>query len=195
MNTHGSLIQSSRLLALGLFACTTSLSAAAPESHFDDPGRLLLANSAWTKACEAKLSSFEHATGIKILVQIHLKSPSPEEDKVPGAYMRALAEKLGTLQHGVLVVYFADEPDWRVWIGDELTSAFVGKPGTVKELTERAAIHDVKEAMLNAARVKADATFAELQKIAPAEKPPAGMQLALQADALLDDLMIKLAPK
>ena len=84
MNTHGSLIQSSRLLALGLFACTTSLSAAAPESHFDDPGRLLLANSAWTKACEAKLSSFEHATGIKILVQIQALTDRPERSDPAG---------------------------------------------------------------------------------------------------------------
>jgi hypothetical protein len=181
-----------RLFALCLFVCATALSAA---SHFDDPGRLLPADPAWTRAVEARLDAFERATGIKILVEIHLKSPSAEEDKVPGAYMSALSGKLGTLRHGVLVVYFADDPDWRVWVGDELTPAFAGKPGTVKELTASGAIHDVKEAMLAAARAKADATLAELQRIAPKEKPPAGIQLAMQTDALLDALIGKLSPK
>ncbi len=182
-----------RLLALVLFACTAALSAT---EHFDDPGKLLPANPAWIKTVDAKLDAFERATGIKILVQIHLKSPSAGEDKVSGAYMSALSAKLGTLRHGVLAVYFADDPDWRVWVGDELTPAFVGKPGTVKELTESGAIHDVKEAMLTAARTKADAAFAQLQKSAPADQPPTlARHLAMQADALLDALMVKLSPK
>ncbi|HKB56149.1 MAG TPA: hypothetical protein VKC51_01035 [Lacunisphaera sp.] len=185
-----------RLLALGFFACAAALSMAELASHFDDPGRLLPADPAWTRAVDARLGDFERATGIKIHVEIHLKSPSAEEDKVPGAYMSALSGKLGTLRHGVLVVYFADDPDWRVWIGDELTPAFAGKPGTVKELTASGAIHDVKEAMLNAARAKADAAFAALQKMAPPNQPPTPAQhLALQADALLDTLMAKLSPK
>lgn len=184
-----------RLLALSLFASAVVLSAAEPASHFDDPGRLLPSDPAWTKAVDARLDAFEHATGIKILVRFHAKSPSEEEDKVHGAYMRALSEKLGTLRHGVLAVYFADDPDWRVWIGDELTPVFAGKPGTVQELTDSGGIHDVKMAMLTAAQAKADAAFAALQKAAPAGIPPAGMQLALQTDALLDALMVKLKPK
>ena len=184
-----------RLLALGLLAFAAALSAAGQESHFDDPGKLLPLDSAWAKAVNARLDAFARATGIKILVQYHLKSPSAEEDKVPGAYMQALSAKQGTLSHGVLIVYFTDDPDWRVWIGDELTQAFAGKPGTVQALTDSGAIHEVKEALLAAAIARADATLAELRKTAPAEKPPAGMQLALQTDALLDALMVKLAPK
>jgi hypothetical protein len=185
-----------RLFTFCLFACATALSATEPASHFDDPGKLLPSDSAWARAVDARLDAFERATGIKILVEFHLKSPSAEEDKVPGAYMSALSARLGTLRHGVLVVYFADDPDWRVWVGDELTPAFAGKPGTVKELTASGAIHEVKEAMLAAARAKADAAFAELQKTAPAGQPPTPAQhLALQTDALLDALIGKLSPK
>ena len=175
-----------------LAACALFTAAAAQIPHLADPGKLLPADPIWTKATDAKLSAFERTTGVRILVEFHLKSPPAEEDKVPGAYMSALSRKLGTLQHGVLVVYFADDPDWRVWIGDDLTSAFVGKPGTVKELTTSGAIHDVKDAMLTGARAKADTAFAALQKSAPAGQPPAAaQQLALQTDALLDALLAK----
>ena len=165
-------------------------------AHLADPGRLLPADGVWAKAAETELTAFEHTTGIRILVEFHLKSPATDEDKVPGAYMSALSRKLGTLQRGVLIVYFADDPDWRVWIGDELTATFVGKPGTVQELTASGAIHDVKEAMLTAARAKADATFAEVQKSAPADQPPTPAQhLVLQTDALLDALTGRLRTK
>jgi hypothetical protein len=172
-----------RLLALALLACTTALPAA---GHIDDPGKLLPADSAWAKGVNTRLDAFEGTAGIKILVQYHLKSPAAEEDKVPGAYMSALSRQLGTLPHGGLLVYFADDPDWRVWIGDELASTFAGQPGTVQELTLSGAIHDVKEAMLAAAQTKAEAAATGK---APAEK------LAGQTDALLDALMVRLAPK
>ncbi|MDB6113281.1 MAG: hypothetical protein JWQ62_226, partial [Lacunisphaera sp.] len=108
-------------LLLALVACLLIATATAQASHLADPGKLLPSDPAWTKSVETKLTAFERTAGIRILVEFHLKSPPAEEDKVPGAYMSALSRKLGTLQHGVLVVYFADDPDWRVWIGDELT--------------------------------------------------------------------------
>lgn len=173
----------------GLLSGLTGLRAAEPAAHIDDPGWLLPADAAWMKGLNAKLDAFERTAGVKVLVQIHLKAPPAEEDKVPGAYMRALAARLGVIRHGVLVVYFADDPDWRVWLGDELTPAFTGKAGSVKELTDSGVIHDVKEAFLKAAFAKADAAFAARPKGTPAQ------HLALQAEALVDGLIDKLQPQ
>ena len=160
--------------------------------HVGDPAGLLAAERLGAIDLEARLLDFEAKTGIRILVQFHAKSPSAAEDQVPGAYMRALAVHLGTRQHGVLVVYFADDPDWRIWIGDDLAAQFAGQPGTVGELTASKAIHDVKEALLASAHAKAEAAFAALQK---SSSPTPAQHLVLQTNAVLDALMSRLTPK
>lgn len=185
-------------LALGCLACATALRAAPADrtAHIDDTVQLLPSIPGDLDQLEAKLADFELRSGIKILVEFHGHSPSADEDKVPGAYMRALSGRLGTLQRGVLVVYFADDPDWRVWIGDELASRFTGKPGTVKQLTESGAIHDAKEAMLVAAHDRAEVGLAAVQKKLPADELPGPeIKLRLQTEALLDALMAKFGPK
>ena len=174
---------------LALLLSGPALRAADAATHLDDPGQLLPADAAWAKSLDAKLGAFERTAGIRVVVQIHLRAPAAEEDKEPGAYMRALATKLGVIKHGVLAVYFADDPDWRVWIGDELTPAFTGKAGTAKEFTESGAMHEAKEAFLKETFVKADAAFAALPKGTPAQK------LALQTDALVAGLIARLAPR
>jgi hypothetical protein len=172
------------------------LQATEPVAYIDDPGRLLPSDPAWTKAGESKLAAFERTTGIRILVQFHPASPSAAEDKVPGLYMRTLAGKLGIERQGVLLVYFADDPDWRVWVGDELTANFSGKPGTVAELTASGAIHDAKEAMLAAARTRVAEAFAALQKTAPSDRPPTpDRYLALHTDVLINALMDRLSSR
>ena len=165
------------------------LAAAAP---VEDPDKLLATTPAMSAALEPKLGEFERSTGLKIVLRFNAKSPNAEEDKVPGAYMQALAKERGLAARGVLVGYFADENDWRVWIGDDLASKFVGQPGTAKALTENGAIHKVKEAMIEAAQAAGDKAFAELQKSAPADRPPEKAdQVRLQAVALLDALTAK----
>jgi hypothetical protein len=109
--------------------------------------------------------------------------------------MRDLATKLGVIRDGVLVVYFADDPDWRVWIGDELTPRFVGKAGTAEEFTASGAIHETKEALLKESLAQAEDTLAWLKKAAPKQVPPAGLKIVLQADALADDLIRRLRPR
>jgi hypothetical protein len=109
--------------------------------------------------------------------------------------MRTLAAKLGVAQRGVLVAYFADDDDWRVWIGDELTPRFVGRSGTAQEFTDSGVMHEVKEAFLQAARATGDADYARQQKTSRADQPPPPAQkLKLQTDALLDSLIFKLEP-
>jgi uncharacterized membrane protein YgcG len=162
-------------------------------SHVSDPAGLLATERLGVTDLEAKLADYEARTGVRILVQFHAKAPPTDEDRVPGAYMRALSEQLGTRPHGVLLVYFADDPDWRIWIGDDLAATFAGKPGTVAELTASKAIHEVKEALLSAAQAKADAAFTELQKTsAPGQQPSKAHHLELWTEALVDALMARL---
>ncbi|MBI2517690.1 MAG: TPM domain-containing protein [Opitutae bacterium] len=165
-----------------LAALTVSALRAAEPAHVTDPGRMLPADM--EQAVEVKLADFERETGIRLLVRLHAKSPTEEEDKVPGAYMQALADKLSTRERGVLVVYFADDPDWRVWIGDELTARFAGQAGTVAELTANKAIHNAKEAVFATAKAQADA----VEKNLKSQK-----HLAAEAEALLDGLKQRLA--
>ena len=109
--------------------------------------------------------------------------------------MRGLATKLGTARDGALAVYFADEDDWRVWIGDELTARFAGQGGTAAELTRSGAMHEAKEAFLKAAREAGEKSLREQQAAAakggqPA--PPPGQRIKLQTDAILDGLIFRL---
>ena len=170
--------------------------APGPTAHFDDPDKLLPAEPPRAKAFNAKLANFERTTGVRIVARIFAREPPAAEDAQPGAYMRALAGKLGTARRGALLAYFAAENDWRVWIGDESTAAFLGRPATAKDLVTDGAFHAVKDAFLTSAQAAGDAAFAGQQKAAPADKqPPPAQRLKLQTDALLDGLIAKLEPK
>jgi hypothetical protein len=186
-----------RLLSLALLASALLGRADLPTDpsvpSIDDPGRLVTADTAWVSATQAKLDAFAHRTGIRIVVQFHLQSPPADVDQVAGAYMSALSRRLGLIQHGVLVVYFADDPDWRIWVGDQLTPQFVGQPGDAASLTKSGAIHAAKEKLLDAATTKADAELAALQKSGAAVSP--GRRLTLHADALIDGLCARLAAR
>ncbi len=165
-------------------------------AHFDDPAKLIPVDPPRAKNFNFKLANYERVTGVKIVARMFSQSPTAEEDKVPGAYMRTLAEKLGVAQSGVLVAYFADEDDWRVWIGDDLTATFLGRPANPADLGDGAALHDAKDAFLAAARAAGDAAFAAEQKVATAGKPVSSAQhLKLQTDALLDAILLRFEPK
>jgi len=99
-------------------------------------------------------------------------------------------------RRGALAAYFAADDDWRVWIGDESTSAFLGRPAAPADLVKDGAFHKVKEAFLEATRAEGDAAFAAQQKAAPPDKPVLPAQhLKLQTDAVIDGLILKLEPK
>lgn len=169
-----------------------------PANHFDDPDKILPTEPTRAKYFNYKLANLERFTGLKIYGRIRAKSPTAAEDAEPGAFMRALAAKLGTAADGALAVYFADDDSWRVWVGDALTARFAGKPGTAKELTDSGAIHEVKEAFLKSAQAAGNADFKKQQETLAAAKqpaPPPGQRVKLQADAILDGLIFKLEPK
>lgn len=167
-----------------------------PAAHFDDPSGLIPTQPPRAKNFNYKLANFERATGVRVVARLLPSSPAEAEDAVAGAWMKALAEKLGVAKRGALAVYFADEDDWRVWIGDDSTAAFLGRPAGAADLAEGAAFHEAKESFLAAARAEGDAAYASQKAGAPADRPPPpGQRVKLQADAVLDQLILKLEPR
>jgi len=168
---------------------------AGPAAHFDDPDKLLPVDPPRAKNFNYKLANFERATGVKIVARLFAKSPAEAEDKVPGAYMRRLAEQVGVAQRGVFAAYFADEDDWRVWIGDELTAAFLGRPVTATDLGEGAALHQAKEAFFAAAKIQAAKYTEQARKLRDADHPilPADL-VKYSTDALVDSLVLRFEP-
>jgi cyclophilin family peptidyl-prolyl cis-trans isomerase len=166
-----------------------------PAAHFDDPDKLLPQEIPRAKNFNFKLANFERFTGRRLVARMFAKSPAAAEDAVPGAYMHALAEKLGTARDGVLVAYFADEKDWRVWFGSEAASVFLRRPATAADLVPEGPLHQAKTAFIEAALAQGDADFAAQQKAAPADRQPnAAQHLKLQMDVLLDRLILLFEP-
>jgi len=166
-----------------------------PAAYFDDPAKLLPVEPPRAKNFNFKLANYERVTGVKIVARLFPQAPTDEEDKVPGAYMRALAEKLGVARSGVVVAYFASEKDWRIWFGDDLVPRLLGRPVKPGDLRNEGPLHEVKMALMDTALAQGDAAFAAQQKAAPADKPvPPAQHLKLQTDALLDALLLRLEP-
>jgi cyclophilin family peptidyl-prolyl cis-trans isomerase len=167
-----------------------------PAAHFDDPAGLIPVDPPRAKNFNYKLANFERATGVRIVARLLAAAPTDAEDAVPGAYMRALAGKLGVAKRGALAVYFAADDDWRVWLGDESTAAFFGRAASAADLADGGAFHDVKEAFLATTRAEGDDAYARQQAAAPADRqPPPAQRLKLQTDAVLDHLILQLEPK
>jgi len=167
-----------------------------PAAFFDDPSALIPTEVPRAKNFNYKLANFAHTTGVRIMGRLFAKSPTEAEDTVPGAYMHALAEKLGVAKKGALAAYFADEKDWRIWLSDAAADTFLGHHATAADLAPEGPLHKIKTAFIDAATAEGDAAFARQQQAAPADKPPpAAQHLKLQTDAVLDGLILKLEPK
>ncbi len=167
-----------------------------PLAHFTDPDKLLPAVPPRAENFNYKLANFERTTGLRIAARLFAKSPTAAEDHAPGAFMKALAAKLGVTQRGAVAAYFADDNDWRIWLVGDATTMFFGRVATPAELGDGAAFHDVKEAFMKAAQAEGEAAYELQKKNAPADNPPpAGQRIKLQTDAFLDGLIRKLDPK
>jgi cyclophilin family peptidyl-prolyl cis-trans isomerase len=169
--------------------------APGPDAHFHDPDGLLPADPPRAKNFNFKLANLERATGIRVIARLFARSPPAAEDDQPGAFMRRLAAQLGTARRGAVVAYFADEDEWRVWLGDDSTAAFVGAPGTAAEFTASGRMHETKEAFLRDALAAGDAEFERQSRAAAGNPPPANQRLKVRTDALLDRLIFRLEPR
>lgn len=164
-----------------------------PTAHFDDPDKLLPIDPPRAKNFNFKLANFERFTGRRIVARMFAKSPSAAEDAQPGAYMRGLAQKLGTERDGVLAAYFADEKDWRIWFGDETVGTFLGRKPTAVDLAPDGPLHHAKTAFIEAAIARGDA-FAQ-QVIAEGRPVNDAQRLKLTVDEVIDGLITVFEPK
>ncbi|MBC7365333.1 MAG: peptidylprolyl isomerase, partial [Undibacterium sp.] len=167
-----------------------------PSAHFDDPQKLIPTEPPRAKNFNYKLANLERATGIRIVARLLAKSPPDTEGRKLNNYLRDLAEQLGVLQTGALVLYVADRDEWKLWIGDNTTAAFMGRPGTVKDFMQAGAFHTAKQALLTTAQTEGLAAYAAQKSTAPADtQPPTAQRLKLITDAVLDSLIFKLEQK
>jgi cyclophilin family peptidyl-prolyl cis-trans isomerase len=167
-----------------------------PSAHFHDPDALIPTTPPRAKNFNYKLANVERATGTRIVARLLAKSPPDTEGRKLNTYLRDLAEQLGVLQNGALVLYVADRDEWKLWIGDASVPAFMGRPGTVKDFMQGGAFHTAKQALLTAALAEGAAAYAAQKAAAPADQPPPATQrLKLITDAVLDTLIFKLEPK
>lgn len=151
------------MVGLLLITMTGEARATTTMGHVHDPENLVSGNAAFVREMESRLTDFQSKTGIRVLVRYQAKLPTDEEDSEPGAFMRKLAAQLDVLDDGILEIHFGEADEWRVWIGDELTSRFVGKPGTAAEFTASGAMHDAKEAWLEKVFAESQAVWTKWQ--------------------------------
>ncbi len=164
-----------------------------PTAHFDDPDKLLPSDPPRAKNFNFKLANFERATGRKLYARLFAKSPSEAEDAQPGAFMRTLAQKLGTERDGVLAVYFADEKDWRIWFGDASVATFLGRKPSATDLAPDGTLHQAKMAFIEAAIARGDAFVKQV--IAEGRPVNDAQRLKLTVDEVIDGLITILEPK
>ena len=161
--------------------------APGPTAHFDDPDKLLPDDPPRADSFNFKLANLQRATGLKIYARV-LRKIDPADAKLqPGAIAKRYAGKLGVLADGAMVLYFADEDEWALWIADPLLPAFNPKG---------ADLHDAKQAFLAPLKAQVEAYTAEMAKtLPPRQTVSRGMKIKYRLDAVLDGLILRLEPK
>ena len=167
-----------------------------PTAHFADPQNLLPASPPRARLFNHKLANFERASGVRVVAYLLEKSPPNTEGRKLNAYLHDLAEKLGVLQNGALVLYVADRDEWKLWIGDTTAPVFMGRSGTVKEFMQGSALHEAKQALLSAAQADGLAAYNARIAAAAVDRPlSADQRLNLITGAVIDALILKLEPR
>jgi cyclophilin family peptidyl-prolyl cis-trans isomerase len=168
-----------------------------PTTHFDDPDHLIPTEPPRAKNFNYKLANFERATGTRVVARLLAKSPPDTDGRKLNNYLRDLAEKLGVLKSGALVLYVADRAEWKLWVGDDTAAAFMGRTGTIKDFMQAGAFHIAKQTLLTNAQAEGTAAFAaqnpQLSSLNSQPMPP--QRLKLITDSVLDSLLLKLEPK
>ncbi len=164
-----------------------------PSLYFEDPDHLLPTEPPRARAFHSKLTHFARVNGVKIHARLLAHAPPDTDGRKLNLYLHDLAEKLGVLKQGALLLYLADRTEWKLWIGEDSTARFMGLAGTVKDFMHDGAFHQVKQDFLAAARTQADAAIARTRGTSG---PPLPTTEALKhhVDALVDNLIFKLEP-
>jgi cyclophilin family peptidyl-prolyl cis-trans isomerase len=153
-----------------------------PDASFEDPDTILPTDIPRALHFNYKLTSFARINGVKLLGRVFAKTPAGSVDD----YVRDLATRLGVAQKGVLVVYFADKDDWRIWISD----------GSAATFSRGKNLNAAREEFLADARKRAAAFVVTAEQAAGPDKPlTPGQKIKYQVDAVLDGMIFKLEPK
>lgn len=164
-----------------------------PAAHFHDPDHLLPAEPPRALAFQRKLANFERATGQKIYVRLLAKFAPEKPQQSPGRLAGSMAKQLGLPAPSALAVYFADQDQWGLWLGEAYLPAFTGKAGAeLQAMLHDGSLHRAKESFFTAARQAAAVATVDYATSLPAgqDVPPA-QKLKLQVDAVIDALIFK----
>jgi cyclophilin family peptidyl-prolyl cis-trans isomerase len=157
-----------------------------PAAHFDDPAKVLPQDVPRAKNFNYKLNNFQRATGRRIYARVYPAFTPADAGQKPAAFTQQLAKSLGVYQDGVLAVYFADQDQWQVWVGDDLMPVF--NPGHQRTM-------DVKNALFAAVKAKTAEYTGLARATRGPDKPLTPADLAkYSVDAMLDRLILQFEP-
>lgn len=157
-----------------------------PDAPFDDPAGLLPADPPRARYFNFKLANFARATGRHVAARVYPAFAPDRPGQKPSDFCRALSARLGCDADGALVLYFADEDRWYVWLGAARMQTFA-RPGQK--------MHEAKTALYDDARARAARLVADGEARATPDHPfTAADRLKCGVDAMLDTLIFRLEP-
>lgn len=158
-------------------------------SPFGDPDHLLSATA--VQDITAKLAAFAQTAGLKLHLELRAKFTPKTPGQRPGNVAAGIGRDLHLTATDILAVYFADIDKWGLWIGDNYVNRFVGRPGTIKQLTKDGTFHQAKLDFIGAAQSRA----VELANTAARTGPVSDTQkIQFQAAAVIEGFTTKFAP-
>ncbi len=153
-----------------------------PKAPFDDPDKLLPSDPPRAVNFNYKLGNFERATGLRVFARVLATSPAN-----PDASTRDLAHALGLESTGALAVYFADRDKWKLNIGTALMGKFTGNMG------KNAQFDEFLDKFFTDSKKREAIYTAQTAAALPNYLQIPGQRIKISTDAVLDELLLKLA--
>jgi cyclophilin family peptidyl-prolyl cis-trans isomerase len=158
-------------------------------AHFSDEDGILPSAPPREKSFNNKLSNFERFTGVKIYARsfeaFHPTGPGQARPELA----ETIAQQLGVERNGVTAVYFADNHDWELVIGDLPLKA-------VSNSADGPDLPELKKALLSGAAEAGERLIALAEKRASPDKPVTEAQRNyIRIAAMLEELVQAFAPK
>ena len=164
-----------------------------PDAPFDDPDKILPAEWDRAKNFNYKLVNLERFTGIKLAARVYAKPPAATQSGQLDAWLAKEAARLGVAKRGALAIYFADQDQWHIRIGEESASHFLQTGPNGEKATPATSVPAAVDDLLKAASVRSAEMIAAMIKRLPPEDPMTdARRIKLKADAVLDGLIFKL---
>jgi cyclophilin family peptidyl-prolyl cis-trans isomerase len=162
-----------------------------PQSHFDDPGRLLPTDSPRARAFNFKLGNVERATGMRVLARVLPGLALGDAAQGPQAYVDALARTLKVGDNGALAVYFADQKKGYLHLGSQMLARFAGITGDPSSPSNAKAISEAFDRYWADSEIRKQRYEAQTALTLPNFLQTPGMEVKISVDAILDELLVK----